>query len=206
MAGSFLTTDDKFHITCDDGFLVCDPLSDNKICCLSCVDDTSLDVSYYEIKVPCGALNVNIAGVDELGVGGCDDCDPINDDWEVEVSDSTNCTWHTVFEDEPLGTNCSLIDLDITVRLFVCCDDDTDEIVLYAYVFITFGNSGIDKSIELDRQDVVDGECYSFDWSSPNTEVDCDTADVSCDTVATLDCSSAFNCDWDNVTVTITAA
>lgn len=195
---------------CDGNIVFCDTEADNYLCCSSCVSVADGDEVHYNLLVPCGPINLNVTGITSP-MGGCTECDHLNDDFEIGFSDPSCATWSEDFPDylDQFGdVGCSLIDLTVDLEILVCCDDDNDEVVLYADFLYTYGATGYNAYRELDRRALVDGECHFFDLSAvfdgAGISFTCSNGDDvgSCNNAPTA-CTHT-NCDLTNATWTFT--
>lgn len=183
----------------------CNPAAGGQLCAEVQCSIAGVGTSGYRVLVPCGNLNLNISGIVANDPEQCQNCTTLNDDWEI-AEDVTCGAWTETFID-PLTGNCNLIDLTVSLDLGVCCDDTTDEIVLYADFRLSFGVGGVSIRKELERQPVVDGKCYVYDWSNPTEAFDCATADVTgCNPALPSNVCTNSNCDFSSATFTLTAA
>lgn len=187
----------------DGKVLFCNPEAGSKLCAEIQCSIPGVGVSGYVVLTPCSALNVNISGVVDAAPLGCENCTDLNGNWEV-AEDIVCGYWRDFYPNAIIG-NCSLVSLFFAIETRVCCDTATNEIVLYMFCSVIFGSSGVVIEKELDRQPIVDGKCYEYDWSNPNEVFTCGTPDVSCSGTITF-CDDSGNCDFSSAIITLTAA
>ena len=173
---------DNLLVDCDGNLLVCDPMSENRYCCLGCNIIGDDDFNSMAI-VPCGNLQVVISGAADLPAPNtlCEDCDNINGTYEISPVEplASHCgEWSASFTSVELcdGNFPMPSGLIITVSLGSCCDhaDNPGKNVIFLQGVVTAPLNVVQATAQvvmhkkLAEFDIVAGGCEQIDWSNPN--------------------------------------
>ncbi len=182
MATFKMTDAGAFVMTCDGRFVMCNDESEGTLCCMTCPGGAG-DEGHYQVYIPCGAINLNLAGVTTSPAPNdiCVPCSNFNDDWEIDGGCIGTGGGYAQWGPTNFGNQLTECFLEMIPRVIVavCCDEGNDEIVLYVAVDI---NGVFVAHVELDRQPYEDGACHFFDfleWMENDGEIDCGEGDLN---------------------------
>ena len=197
MSKSFLTKGNRFNISCDNRFLICDPASPTQLCCLTCGD---LNVS---ILVPRGNLLITIDNVVNLAPAGCGTCTNVNTDHEVDLLVDDPCMWQSTYSID-WGVGCDNPSSTYTVSFsLLCCNDDD-----FVYVFVNFTIQTLVHTIDMYKLVATfpnEPGCRFYDLTEdlPLSDFDFDPDPCSFNE---FNPATAIDCDWSGMTLVVDEA
>lgn len=211
MAAEVLFSGTNVVFDCDGNFVFCDTTAENRLCCYNCDDGT--DESHYQVLVPCG--NLVIKFTDVANGPDCVVCTDWNDTngFEIPKSAGTCSSWAEIFDND--STDPCVTEYtsrwNIQITLHCCYNSSTDKIELWAWINMYENFTGYwaaSWALLLDAQDLVDGECYYYDWSDPSDTATHGNFGYISDGNDTTTCTAVASyfrdiCDWTGSTPTL---